>query len=264
MEAKWLEVAESAALAAGEIIAEAWDKEKNVEHKGTVDLVTATDKACEDLIMTRLKEVFPEHCFIGEEEASTGGIPELTDAPTWMVDPLDGTTNFVHRFPFSCVCVGLAVNKKPVVGVVHNPILKETYTAIVGQGAFLNGAKIHVASQRPLGQALVATEIGVSRDTSTMDTTISRFRNIATNARSTRCSGSCAMNMVGVASGRLDAFYEHNFGGPWDCCAAAVVLVEAGGSISLVGGADFDVMARSLACASGPGLLEEVNAQLRM
>eukprot|EP00793_Prasinoderma_coloniale_P005671 PRCOL_00004145-RA len=249
--AKCLSVALEVATAAGELIAKGWEGERNVEHKGDVDLVTETDKACEELILGRLRAEFPSHCFIGEEESATGGTPELTDAPTWMVDPLDGTTNFVHRFPFSCVCVGLAVDKKAVVGVVHNPILKETFHAQRGQGAFLNGERISVSSTDTPKKALVATEIGTSRDVATMDNIMRRVRAVCESSRSLRCSGSCAMNMVGVACGRLDAFYEDGFGGPWDCAAAAVVVEEAGGAVSDIDGGDFDLMARRVLATNG-------------
>ena len=140
--------------------------------------MTETDKACEELILGRLRAAFPAHCFIGEEEtAAAGGVlPAITDAPTWMVDPLDGTTNFVHRFPFSCVCVGLAVGKQPVVGVVHCPILKETFHAARGKGAFLNGERIEVSRTSEAQKALVATEIGVARDPAVMNNIMRRVR----------------------------------------------------------------------------------------
>ncbi|KAK3240759.1 vacuolar transporter chaperone [Cymbomonas tetramitiformis] len=137
----YLKVAVEAAEAAGAVIAASFYKDKCVEHKGSVDLVTETDKQCEDLIMTKIKTAFPEHKFIGEEESSKEGTPDLTSEPTWMIDPLDGTTNFVHSFPFSCVSIGLVINKEPVVGVVLNPMLKETFTGVKGGGAFLNGAR---------------------------------------------------------------------------------------------------------------------------
>ena len=109
---KFSSVALQAALSAGEVISKAFTEAKTIEtKKGDADLVTETDKACEKLIFERLRESFPDHCFIGEEDSSEkGATPELTDAPTWMVDPVDGTTNFVHGYPFVCVCVGLPIN----------------------------------------------------------------------------------------------------------------------------------------------------------
>eukprot|EP00878_Enallax_costatus_P010703 GHUV01011179.1.p1 GENE.GHUV01011179.1~~GHUV01011179.1.p1 ORF type:complete len:196 (+),score=33.49 GHUV01011179.1:304-891(+) len=145
-----LQVATDAASAAGAIIKKAINSSKQVEQKSShVDLVTATDKQCESIIRSILEQHFPQHRFIGEEEASeTGGQGDLTDEPTWMVDPLDGTTNFVHGYPFTCVSIGLTINRMPVVGVVHNPILDEMFTAVKGNGAHLNGQPITVSNRQ--------------------------------------------------------------------------------------------------------------------
>ena len=228
-----LAVAVEAAKLAGAEIRNAWDAERTVEYKGACDLVTATDKKCEDLIFDLLKSKFPTHTFVGEESvaANDGKMAEIGDEPTWFVDPLDGTTNFVHGFPFSCVSVGLAVNKEPMVGVVLNPVLNETFTAVKGKGAQLNGKTISTSAVTELGKALVATEIGVSRDAATVAAIMGRVQACVENCRSLRASGSCAMNMVGVAMGRLDGFYEIGFGGPWDCVGAAVIVTESGGVV---------------------------------
>lgn len=247
----YLEVALSAAKRAGEIIASNFYQKKNVEHKGTVDLVTETDKACEALILESISSSFPSHQFIGEEgSAGNGGVIELTDAPTWMVDPLDGTTNFVHCFPMVCVSIGLAIKKEVVVGVVFNPILQELFWSVRGRGAFLNGASINVSSQKELGSALLATEIGTSRDVATVDTTTGRINKLLSKVRSVRMSGSCAMNLVGVACGRLDAFFEYGFGGPWDVAAGSLILEEAGGKVFDPRGAPFDIMSRRVAATN--------------
>ncbi|KAH7673301.1 inositol-phosphate phosphatase / L-galactose 1-phosphate phosphatase protein [Dioscorea alata] len=140
--AEFLAVAVDAAKSAGEIIRQGFHQKKNVEHKGQVDLVTETDKACERLIFDHLKKHYPEHKFIGEETSAVYGTAELTDDPTWIVDPLDGTTNFVHGFPFVCVSIGLTIGKVPSVGVVYNPIIDELFTGVHGQGAYLNGNPI--------------------------------------------------------------------------------------------------------------------------
>jgi inositol-phosphate phosphatase/L-galactose 1-phosphate phosphatase len=251
----------AAATAAGEEILSAWHAERDVEYKGAVDLVTATDKKCEDIIFDRLRAAFPTHDFVGEESvaANDGTIPPLTDRPTWFVDPLDGTTNFVHGFPFTCVSVGLAVNQIPVVGVVLNPTLKETFAAARGRGATLNGAPIRASDVADLSKALVATEIGVGRDPATVDAIMGRVRACVGACRSIRATGSCAMNMVGVAMGRLDAFYEIGFGGPWDCVGAAVIVTEAGGVVCDPAGGAFRLNARRVLCGNArvaPALVE--------
>ena len=247
-----LAAAVEAATLAGDEIRAAWSAERAVEYKGACDLVTATDKKCEALIFERLQARFPSHVFVGEESvaAADGQIPAIGDEPTWFVDPLDGTTNFVHAFPFSCVSIGLAVNKVPVVGVVLNPILNETFAAVKGKGATLNGSKISASAVSELNKALVATEIGVNRDPATVAAIMGRVQACAETCRSLRATGSCAMNMVGVAMGRLDAFYEIGFGGPWDCVGAAVIVTEAGGVVLDPAGGPFTLDARRVLCGN--------------
>ncbi|KAG0555925.1 hypothetical protein KC19_11G013400 [Ceratodon purpureus] len=215
------------------------------------DLVTETDKACEEAIFKQLREAFESHKFIGEETSSIDGIPLLTDAPTWVVDPLDGTTNFVHRFPFVCVSIGLVINKVPVVGVVYNPILDELFTGIEGKGAFLNGERIYASSQESIENALLATEVGVKRDTVTVDRTTNLLNQLMYKVRSLRLSGSCAMNLCGLACGRLDLFYEIGFGGPWDVAAGTLILREAGGLVFDPHGGEFDMMSHLIAASNG-------------
>ncbi|KAG0497143.1 hypothetical protein HPP92_001834 [Vanilla planifolia] len=209
--AELLAVAVDAAKNAGEVIRHGFYQTKHVEHKGQVDLVTETDKACEELIFTHLKKHFPSHKFIGEETSAAFGTSELTDEPTWIVDPLDGTTNFVHGFPFVCVSIGLTIDKVPIVGVVYNPIIGELFTGVRGQGAFLNGKPIHASSQTELLKSLLATEVGTARDKSTVDATTNRINSLLYKVRSLRMDGSCALNLCGVACGRLDICYELGF-----------------------------------------------------
>lgn len=225
-------------------------KMKAVEHKGAVDLVTETDKACEELILKMITEKYPDHKFIGEEGSAVSGTAELSDDPTWMVDPLDGTTNFVHMFPFVCVSIGLVIRKQVAVGVVFNPILQEMFTARRGGGAFLNGRRIHASAQTELGSALLATEVGTKRDEETVGATTGRIHDLLFEVRSLRLSGSCAMNLCGVACGRLDLFYELGFGGPWDVAAGWIIVEESGGRIFDPSGGPFDIMSRRVAASN--------------
>ncbi|KAJ4704050.1 Inositol-1-monophosphatase [Melia azedarach] len=272
---QFLDTAVDAAKRAGEIIRNGFYKTKHVEHKGQVDLVTETDKACEDLIFNHLKQQFPTHKFIGEETTAAYGITELTDEPTWIVDPLDGTTNFVHGFIFHIVatslflgsplCVFLLVlqlEKFLPVGVVYNPIIDELFTAIHGQGAFLNGKPIQVSSQSELVTSLLATEAGTKRDKSTLDASTNRINSLLSKVRSLRMSGSCALNLCGIACGRLDLFYELGFGGPWDVAAGVVIVEEAGGVVYDPSGTDFNITAQRVA-ASNPFLKDAFLDALR-
>lgn len=259
---KFLAVAVDAAKRAGEIIRKGFYQIKHVEHKGQVDLVTETDKECEVLIFNHLKQHFPNHKFIGEETTAACGITELTDEPTWIVDPLDGTTNFVHGFPFVCVSIGLTIGKIPTVGVVYNPIIDELFSGIRGKGAFLNGIPIKVSSQAELVKSLLATEVGTKRDKFTVDATTNRINSLLFKVRSLRMSGSCALNLCGIACGRLDLFYELGFGGPWDVAAGVLIVEEAGGRVFDPSGKDFDITAQRVA-ASNPILKDAFIESLR-
>ncbi|XP_024020231.1 inositol-phosphate phosphatase [Morus notabilis] len=247
----FLASAVDAAKKAGEIIRKGFYQIKHVEHKGQVDLVTETDKECEDLIFNHLKQLYPTHKFIGEETTAAYGTTELTDEPTWIVDPLDGTTNFVHGFPFVCVSIGLTIGKVPTVGVVYNPIIDELFSAMRGKGAFLNGNSIKVSSQSELVTSLLATEAGTKRDKLTVDATTNRLNSLLFKVRSLRMSGSCALNLCGIACGRLDLFYELGFGGPWDVAGGAVIVKEAGGLVYDPSGKEFDITSQRVA-ASNP------------
>ncbi|KAL6992903.1 Small subunit (SSU) processome component [Sarracenia purpurea var. burkii] len=258
----FLAVAVDAAKKAGEIIRKGFYEVKHVEHKGQVDLVTETDQACEDLIFNHLKQHFPNHKFIGEETTAACGVTELTDEPTWIVDPLDGTTNFVHRFPFVCVSIGLTIEKVPTVGVVYNPIMDELFTGILGKGAFLNGNPIKVSSQSELIKSLLGTEVGTKRDKLTVDATTKIINTLLFKVRSLRMSGSCALNLCGIACGRLDLFFETGFGGPWDVAAGAVIVKEAGGLLFDPSGEEFDISAQRIA-ASNPLLKDAFTKALR-
>ncbi|KAL6520489.1 vacuolar transporter chaperone [Orobanche hederae] len=246
----FLAVAMDAARKAGEIIRSGFYETKLVEHKGQVDLVTETDKACEELIFSLLKQQYPDHKFIGEETTAACGASELTDEPTWIVDPLDGTTNFVHGFPFVCVSIGLTIGRIPAVGVVYNPIMDELFTAVCGKGAHLNGRPIKASSETELVKSLLATEAGIKRDKSTLDATTSRINSFLFKVRSLRMSGSCALNLCGIAAGRIDLFYELGFGGPWDVAAGALIVTEAGGLVFDPSGKDFDITSQRVAASN--------------
>eukprot|EP00250_Pteridium_aquilinum_P007697 c17367_g1_i1 orf=301-1128(-) len=247
----FLSVAVDAAKLAGKVIADNFYAVKTIEHKGQVDLVTETDKACEKLVFEHIGKSFPDHKFIGEETTALFGSFELTDAPTWIIDPLDGTTNFVHRFPFVCVSIGLTIEKVPVVGVVYNPILNELFTAVKGGGAFLNGTPIRASLQEHIGSALLASEVGTKRDKVTVDATTDRINSLLYKIRSLRMTGSCALNLCGIACGRLDIFYELGYGGPWDVAAGVVIVQEAGGLIFSPSGEAFDIGTQRIAASNG-------------
>ncbi|KNC79781.1 myo-inositol-1(or 4)-monophosphatase [Sphaeroforma arctica JP610] len=261
---KYLSTAETVSRDAGKLINDAFQNHsKNVMTKdSSVDLVTVTDQQCEDLIKKTLLETYPDHKFIGEESTAAGAKNELTDLPTWIVDPLDGTTNFVHGFPYVSVCIGLTIKKKVVLGVVYAPILDEMYTAIRGQGATLNGTSLSVSKCTGLKNALVCTEIGSNRESPHIDIVRDNYYRMAVApCHSVRSLGAAAMNMCMVAKGACDAYYEFGIHA-WDYCAASIIVEEAGGYCCDTTGTELDLMARKIACGATPALMKEITDTL--
>eukprot|EP00742_Colponemidia_sp_Colp-10_P004482 GILJ01004785.1.p1 GENE.GILJ01004785.1~~GILJ01004785.1.p1 ORF type:complete len:278 (-),score=46.76 GILJ01004785.1:180-1013(-) len=218
---------------AGALIVAAFHEAKNVQRKGAVDLVTDTDKASEELIVSGLRAAFPDHQFLAEEafSATGGSAASFTDEPTWIIDPVDGTTNFVHRYPFVAVSCALAVNREIVLGIVFNPIMKEMFTALRGQGAFLNGERIKINRVEELPDALVGTNIGHPRYSQFIEFCLGNVRNLLQDkVQSIRSSGSAACDMCSVACGRLDCYYEVGIW-PWDIAAGKIIAEEAGAAV---------------------------------
>ncbi|XP_066288604.1 inositol monophosphatase 1-like isoform X1 [Branchiostoma lanceolatum] len=246
---------------AGEEIRRAFSSEKRIETKScAVDLVTETDQKVEKMIISTLREKFPTHSFIGEESAAAGEKVELTDNPTWIIDPVDGTTNFVHGFPFVAVSIALSVNKEVVVGVVYNAILDQMFTGQIGKGAFMNGKPIHVSGQEDLSQSLLISEFGSSRDKEKMDLVFSNlgsFLNEKNSAHGVRSMGSAALNMSHVACGGGDAYFEFGIH-CWDVAAGYLVVKEAGGVVLDTAGGPFDMMSRRVLCASSEKLARTI------
>jgi len=210
--------------------------------KNSVDLVTETDQAVEKLVIERISSTFPDHKFIGEESYAGGERPDLTDAPTWIVDPIDGTTNFVHGFPFVCISIGFCVDKIPTVGVIYNPFLDQLYQAVRGHGAFLNThTQLPLSHPNPLplaglGEALIAVEWGSDRSGEIIEKKALSLKKLAADgktvpggkmAHSLRSMGSAALNFAHVATGQLDLYQEIGCWS-WDVCAAVCIAREAG------------------------------------
>eukprot|EP01094_Clydonella_sp_ATCC50884_P004344 TRINITY_DN13372_c0_g1_i1.p1 TRINITY_DN13372_c0_g1~~TRINITY_DN13372_c0_g1_i1.p1 ORF type:complete len:295 (+),score=101.37 TRINITY_DN13372_c0_g1_i1:18-902(+) len=230
-----LEVAVRVARDAGATILSAFHgtyEAKGIMFKGSVDLVTQVDKDVEEFVFGALREAYPEHHFLGEESAAEAGAPaQLSQHPTWVVDPIDGTTNFVHKLPMSAVSIALVVNRQPVVGVVFNPMVDELFTATRGGGAFLNNKPIHVSECASIDQAVIATNVGYTRSDPGIEFMLENIRRILkANVRSLRMEGSSALELCSVAVGRLDAFYEFGIQA-WDIAAATLIVKEAGGVV---------------------------------
>lgn len=215
------------------------------EKKNSVDLVTEFDVKVEEHVKSALSTAYPAFEFIGEESYAAGSRQPLTDEPTFCVDPIDGTTNFVHGFPHVCISLGLIYRKQPVLGVIYNPFLEQLYTGVKGQGSFLQQgvrppARLPLAKPRPLpslSQALIGIEWGSDRSSEGIRRKGDSFMRLAGNpkegveggrmAHSLRSVGSAALNYGLVAQGGMDIYWEIGCW-PWDICAGAIIAQEAG------------------------------------
>ncbi|XP_045111696.1 inositol monophosphatase 2-like isoform X1 [Portunus trituberculatus] len=256
------EVAVGLVKEAGQVVREAIKKQKKIEMKSSsVDLVTESDKAVEKLLIEGLSKAFPSHKFIGEESTADGAKCELTSDPTWIIDPIDGTMNFVHSLPYTCVSVGLWGGREALAGIIFNPVLDQMFTAKKGQGAYLNGERITVSGEKDLSKALVFAEMGTSHDPEKVKTVLANLTTLMPRVHGIRAMGSCALNMVMVAMGGADIVYEFGIHA-WDTAAALVVVTEAGGVVVDTAGGPFDLMRRRVLCASTPELAKEIASLL--
>ena len=215
------------------------------EKKNTADLVTETDQNTEKLVMEAIKARFPDHQFIGEESWAAGQQSEITDAPTWIIDPIDGTTNFVKGFPFVCISIGFLCQSEPVIGVIFAPFLGQLYAARKGSGAFTTSPlfperrPLPLSKPQPLStfkQALIAFEWGSDRSKEVMDKKSRTFQRLTGDAAGgveggemalgVRSVGSAALNFAHVAAGCLDVYWEIGCWA-WDVCAGMVIAQEA-------------------------------------
>lgn len=223
---------------AGEIVRKAWEKPDVVHHKARTDLVTETDLSVQAFLQKELQALLPEAAFIGEESLGGGGtLANPQKELCWIVDPVDGTTNFVHRIPFMACSAALWENGRPLLGLVSAPMLDELYYAAAGSGAFLNGHGIKVSAAGKMEDSLVCTGLPYSPDLE-MDGIIGRLERVIPAAQGLRRLGAAALDLAYVACGRLDAFYETSLK-PWDVAAGALLVTEAGGIVSNFQGGDY-------------------------
>ncbi len=228
---------------AGQIISSRWEKARDIQKKGRIDLVTDTDLAVEAYLKKALAGLVPEADFLAEESASS---LDIGANKTWIIDPLDGTTNFAHHIPMIAVSIALWEQHAPLLGVIHLPILQETFCAGRGQGAYLNRQRIQTTSTREMENALVATGFPYSIDRD-VDEVLAPLRRILVAARGVRRPGSAATDLAYLACGRYDAFYELGLK-PWDTAAGMLLVQEAGGRVtrfdgSLYAPGDRDILA---------------------
>mmetsp|Transcript_6265 Transcript_6265/g.18907 ORF Transcript_6265/g.18907 Transcript_6265/m.18907 type:complete len:273 (-) Transcript_6265:53-871(-) len=245
----YLSAAVEVARKAGGVIREAFNaKRSSFDKKSATDPVTETDRKVEELVISSLKSRFPSHSFVGEE--SVKGEVKLGPEPTWVIDPIDGTANFVHRIPFCAVSIGLAIEKEIVVGVVYNPVLNELFEARKGSGSRLNGNPISTSGVTNFEEAMVISEYGSDRTSEKLQVAnaiVDKLLN--SHPQALRAFGSAAIDCCYVACGRCDMYVEY---GPWvwDLGASYVIVTEAGGKFLHPTGSDFDLTKRAVLVAN--------------
>ncbi len=221
-------VAIDAARDAGRILRERYGNVQEIRYKGEVDIVTDVDEMSERLIVSRIRQNFPDHRILGEESGSSQS-PDSGSGYRWIIDPLDGTTNFAHGYPFFCVSIGLEVDDEIQLGVVYAPVSDELFFAERGQGAFLNGKRIAVSTTDSLIRSLLATGFNPDRDLAREN--LKHWERLTFRTQALRRDGSAALNLCFVASGRFDAYWEIGLK-PWDLAAGSLIVREAGGSVT--------------------------------
>ncbi len=248
-----LAVALEAASAAAEILL-ARPTNPEVREKGRADLVTIVDERSERLITERLSAAFPGDVIIGEEFHST----RTATGRRWFVDPVDGTVNYVHRHPFTCVSIALVDDDGPAVGVINAPFLREVYTATRGGGAYLNGERISVSDARDYTSALIATGFPFRKGKGDPTAYLDLVEDIVVSTHGVRRAGSAALDLAFVASGRVDGYFELGLGS-WDIAAGMLLVMEAGGTCTGWGAPD-PLASGSLIASNGliHAALEEV------
>jgi myo-inositol-1(or 4)-monophosphatase len=238
------EVAITAARAGGSALFEQRRVGYQVQFKGEIDLVTDADRRSERTVVSVLKSRFPDHQILAEE-GSTGGDSARY---RWIIDPLDGTTNFAHGYPHYGVSIALEIDGSLGVGVVYDPNLDELFHAAAGAGAFLNGKPIRVSETDQLLRSLLCT--GFPYDRSKLNGSLRHWQYFVRRAQGVRRDGSAALDICYVAAGRFDAFWEdHLF--PWDFAAATLIVQEAGGLVTDYGGDPTDLSQGEIVASNG-------------
>ena len=243
-----MDIALQATAAAGEIIRNGWNSEKQITFKGRADIVTDIDVAAEKAILEILTSAFPDFGILAEEsQPVTGSSPYR-----WVVDPLDGTRNYAQSIPHFCTIVALAEGDDIVAGVIYDPVREETFTASQGQGAFLNGTPISVSETTELSRSLLSCDLGYVDEKAGL--ALDMLRSLWPGLYSVRLMGSAGLGVAYAASGRVDLFFHHSLS-PWDIAAGLILAKEAGGRIVDRQGNEAGLFTPSVICSS-PTLID--------
>lgn len=242
----YLAVATSAALAGGAVLKSYLGKLAKIEEKSPGDLVTEADRVAETEIVRVIQQELPQHNILAEE---SGAVNQYDTPYLWAIDPLDGTTNFAHQFPFFAVSVGLLINGYPKVGVVYAPFFEELFSAAEGLGATCNGNPIQVSKTSSLQKSLLVTGFAYDR-TKVSDNNYAEFCHFTHITQGVRRAGSASVDLAYIACGRLDGYWERGLS-VWDIAAGVVLVREAGGMVTAYNGAEFDVYSGKLLATNG-------------
>ncbi len=244
---EYLDFAIEMARAAGDVLKHYSNREKFVELKGRANLVTVADKESEALIIDAIHQRYPHHSILAEESGASTGSD--SSEGKWVIDPLDGTTNFAHQFPFFCVSIGFEQNGQILCGAVYDPVRDEMFSGGAGLGSFVNGERLRVSDALKLSDALLMTGFPYNmRDH--LDTLMAQFRAFLFESQAVRRGGSAALDLCNVALGRCDGFWETNLQ-PWDTAAGKIILEEAGGRLSNFNGAPFSIYNKEVIASNG-------------
>jgi len=225
-----LQLIERIARQAGTVLKEGYGNVRHIQQKGAIDLVTEFDKRSEEIIISSIQKEFPDHAILAEES----GRNEITSEYQWVIDPLDGTTNFAHGIPIFSVTIGLLRNNSPILGVTYDPLRNEMFLAESGHGATLNDQPIHVSSQTSLDQAIISTGFPYDLRTNPRNN-FAQFIQFQLRTQAVRHLASAALDCAWTAMGRLDGYWEFGVK-PWDIGAGVLIVREAGGRVTSTDG----------------------------
>jgi myo-inositol-1(or 4)-monophosphatase len=240
-----VEFAQNLALRAGKLLAEKLSQQHQIYYKGTIDLVTEADKMSEELILAEIGCRYPDHGILSEESKEKNKQAPLR----WIIDPLDGTTNYAHGFPFFCVSIALEKEGTVVLGVIYDPTREDLFTASLRGGAYLNGRKLQVSSVNDLSRSLLAT--GFPYDIrESQENNLNYFNMMVKKAQAIRRAGAAALDLAYLAAGRFDGFWELKLK-PWDTAVGCLMVTEAGGIISDMAGEKWNRYSPGLVASNG-------------
>jgi myo-inositol-1(or 4)-monophosphatase len=242
---KLLEFSVALAFESGRIQKRHFQKRQSIHYKGEINIVTDVDFECQDRIITMIKQAYPGDDIISEEKTNEYD----GDRNRWIIDPIDGTTNYAHGYPFFCTSIAYEVKGKVIYGIVYNPIFDELFFAVKGKGAYLNGQRLKVSDTDKMKRALLATGFPYDINTNP-NNNINHFVSFLFEAQAVRRDGSAALNLAYVAAGRFDGFWELKLNA-WDTAAGALIVLEAGGSVTSFQGEPFDIYKGKLVASNG-------------